>query len=599
MEQDETALGAEVSRRVMAVRLLAGLVQGVLLYWLYRAGKDGFWPASAPYVITPLIMIGLMLPVVLISGLGHMAPKKTVLWTLAVAAVLLILSLHDVWRGVDTGGFDGSLFGRPEKYMPSWALLQFGGVFVYIAHSLAMAAALDRRRIASYTSYFETAWKLAVQLLFSLFFVGALWLVLWMGAALFSMVKLDFFKELLQKAWFVVPVICFAWSCAMHITDVRPAIVRGIRTLLLVLASWILPVAVLIICGFLCSLPFTGLDALWGTRHATALLLTASAVLIMLINAAFQNGDAKAVLVIRVSARTAALVILPLVLIAIYALGLRVRDYGWTTDRIVAAACLVVASCYAVGYQWAAHRYETWLCPIARVNIATAFVVLAVLLALFTPIADPARISVNHQMARLASGRTPPDKFDFRYLRFEGQRYGQEALGQLARSDVKLVSEKAATALKMTNRWQSDKAAISAASIEDNVTVWPASAKLPASFIAQKWADLPEAQQPQCLRDGDRKCEALLLDADGDGKQEVMLFGADYTPGLLYAEDQPGKWVLMAHLSGACGDLRSKLRAGQFALSAPRWKTLDIAGLRLQFLREFTPEDCKAVKAAP
>jgi hypothetical protein len=373
----------------------------------------------------------------------------------------------------------------------------------------------------------------------------------------------------------------------MHVTDVRPSIVRGIRTLLLVLASWILPVATLIICGFLCSLPFTGLDALWGTRHATSLLLTAIAMLVVLINAAFQNGEAKAALAIRVSARTAAIVILPLTGIAIYALGLRVHDYGWTTDRIVAAACLVVASCYAGGYQWAAHRYDTWLCPIAKVNIATAFVVLAVLLALFTPIADPARISVNNQMARLASGRTTPEKFDFKYLRFEGQRYGQEALTQLARSEVKLVAEKAAAALKMTNRWQSGKVVITAASIVDN-----------ASFIAQKWSDLPEAQQPQCLSGADQKCEALLLDADGDGKQEVMLFGAGYGNGVLYAEDQTGKWSLVAHLAGGCGEVRARLRAGQFGLAASRWKALDIGSVRLQFLPEFAPEDCKTLKAA-
>ncbi|NGZ85606.1 DUF4153 domain-containing protein [Duganella aceris] len=598
MEQNDTGLGEQVSRRVMALRLLTGLVQGALLYWLYRAGKDGFWPASAPYVMTPLFLLALMVPAVLISSLGHMAPKRTAQWTLAVAAVLLLLSLHDAWRSAGAGLLDTGLYGRPERFMPSWPLLQFGAVFVYIAHSLAMAAALDRRRIASYSSYFEMAWKLAVQLMFSVFFVGALWLVLWMGAGLFSMVKLDFFKELLQKAWFVVPVICFAWSCAMHVTDVRPSIVRGIRTLLLVLASWILPVATLIICGFLCSLPFTGLDALWGTRHATSLLLTAIAMLVVLINAAFQNGEAKAALAIRVSARTAAIVILPLTGIAIYALGLRVHDYGWTTDRIVAAACLVVASCYAGGYQWAAHRYDTWLCPIAKVNIATAFVVLAVLLALFTPIADPARISVNNQMARLASGRTTPEKFDFRYLRFEGQRYGQEALAQLARSDVKLVAEKATAALKTTNRWQSGKVVITAASIVDNVTVWPASAKLPASFVAQKWSDLPEPQQPQCLSGADQKCEALLLDADGDGKQEVMLFGAGYGNGVLYAEDQTGKWSLVAHLAGGCGEVRARLRAGQFALAASRWKALDIGSVRLQFLPEFAPEDCKTLKAA-
>jgi hypothetical protein len=62
-------------------------------------------------------------------------------------------------------------------------------------------------------------------------------------------------------------------------------------------------VAALIITGFLCSLPFTGLAALWETRHATSLLLSANAVLIMLINAAFQNGEAKVVLALRVGAR--------------------------------------------------------------------------------------------------------------------------------------------------------------------------------------------------------------------------------------------------------------------------------------------------------
>jgi hypothetical protein len=201
-------------------------------------------------------------------------------------------------------------------------------------------------------------------------------------------------------------------------------------------------------------------------------------------------------------------------------------------------------------------------------------------------------------MARLASGRTTPEKFDFKYLRFEGQRYGQEALTQLARSEVKLVAEKAAAALKMTNRWQSGKVVITAASIVDNVTVWPASAKLPASFVAQKWSDLPEAQQPQCLSGADQKCEALLLDADGDGKQEVMLFGAGYGNGVLYAEDQTGKWSLVAHLAGGCGEVRARLRAGQFGLAASRWKALDIGSVRLQFLPEFAPEDCKTLKAA-
>ena len=90
--------------------------------------------------------------------------------------------------------------------------------------------------------------------------------------------------------------------------------------------------------------------------------------------------------------------LLPLTVIAVYALGLRVHDYGWTSDRIVASACLAVSACYAIGYQWAGYQYDTWLGPISRVNVWTAFVVLAVLLALFTPLADPARLRIVEAM---------------------------------------------------------------------------------------------------------------------------------------------------------------------------------------------------------
>jgi hypothetical protein len=60
---------------------------------------------------------------------------------------------------------------------------------------------------------------------------------------------------------------------------------------------------------------------------------------------------------------------LPVVLVGIYALGLRVAQYGWTADRVIAAACLLVALFYAAGYLWAASQYDTWLRPVTTVNV--------------------------------------------------------------------------------------------------------------------------------------------------------------------------------------------------------------------------------------
>lgn len=595
MAENEIVLEAQVSRKVMAARLAAGLAQGLLLYWLYAAARDAVWPATAAYVMVPLLTVLLILPVLLVSSLGHLAPRRAGYWLLAAAAVLLLFAQHDVWRGLH-----GHLLLPRWQYKAVWSpsvpLLFYSAVFFFIAHAMVLAGAHERRRIASYNGYFETAWKLAIQLLFSVFFVGALFLVLWMGAELFMLVKLGFLRKLLRQSWFNVPVVCTAFSCAMHVTDVRPAIVRGIRTLLLVLLSWILPVAVVLVTGFLCTLPFTGLTALWETRHATAVLLVTAGVLLVLTNAAFQNGAAVVALPLRVGARTAAILILPVVLVAIYALGLRVAQYGWSADRVIAAAFLLVALCYAGGYLWAAYQYDTWLQPLTTVNIYTALLVLAVLLALFTPLADPARIGVQSQMARLAKGKVAAADFDFHYLRYEGGRYGKAALEQLTRAtgpDAAALREGARAMLAQDEKERGKPPPRSTApvSVAANLTVWPAGAQVPAGFLTQDWQATPDDQKPSCLSTREGKCDAFVLDADGDGQSDVLLLEKKQAFGArLYAADGAGVWRTVATLSyrdAACAPLIDKLRKGEFTLATPRFKELHVGDRRVAL----TPEE--------
>lgn len=606
MEQNEISLEAQVSRRVMAARLAIGLAQGLLLYWLFAAARDVAWPATAPYLMGPLSAVLLILPVLLISSLGHLAPRQVAAWLLAALAVLLAMALHDVWRGLNAQPLLSNWDNKPS-YAPSLLLVVYSMVMFFIAHTLVVAGAQQGRRIAPYNAYFETAWKLAIQLLFSAFFVGALFIVLFMGAELFMLVKLRFLRGLLQQSWFNIPVICTAFSCAMHVTDVRPAIVRGIRTLLLVLMSWILPVAVVLVTGFLCTLPFTGLDTLWETRHATSVLLATAAVLLVLINAAFQNGEALVALPLRVGARTAAILILPVTLIGIYALGLRVAQYGWTSDRVAAAACLLVALFYAAGYLWAAYQYDTWLEPVSVVNVWAAFLVIGVILALFTPIADPARIGVNSQMARLAKGKTTAADFDFRYLRFEGGRYGRAALEELKQRstgpDAALLQREAAAMLALADkdRWQPSRRATAPFAVGDNLTVFPAGAQLPAGFLAQKWETVPDHQKPDCLSRKEGKCDALVIDADSDGKPEVLLLDRDdLGAGRLYAEGADGNWSVAAgidYIHGSCKPLLDKLRKGEFTLAMPRFKDIEIGGVRVGFQhRGAEKADCDRFK---
>ncbi|WP_028104209.1 DUF4153 domain-containing protein [Pseudoduganella violaceinigra] len=591
---------AAVTGRVGRLRLAVGLAQGGLLYFLYHALQAGAWPASHPGLFFPLVLSGVLLPVLLISSLGHLERRPLLRWLGAAAAVLAVTGMHEAWRS--------ALDLAPQR-RPSLLVFPFCLGFFFIAHSLVLAGAQDRRRIAHYATCFESAWKLAIQLSFSAMFVAAVWLVMWLGAALFALLNLHFLEELLRQSWFSVPLVCLAFSSAMHTTDVRPAIVRGIRSLLLVLMAWILPIAVLLEGGFLAALPFTGLQALWQTRHATAVLLASCAVLVVLVNAAFQAGDAAAGLArsVRLAARLACLLLLPLVLLGAHALGLRVGDYGWTMDRVLAAACLLLALFYAGGYALAAaHRGDPWLDGLRRVNQAAALLTLAVSFALFTPVADPARIAVSDQVARLEQGATPAEKFDYGFLRFHGARYGMEALQELAArgagKHADLVRTRAASALRQ--RYEDPSGAVSSApaDIAANLDVWPSGAQLPAGFLRQDWApaQLP-GMMPGCLRRAGSKCDAFVLDADGDGRPDVLLVGTTRGDGAVLLAERGGAWQVVARppvqLAGCAGILQ-RLRAGDFTLAEPHLRDIETGGQRIVLAPSDAAPDCAQPAAA-
>ncbi|WP_323144655.1 DUF4153 domain-containing protein [Massilia phyllosphaerae] len=597
---DSPTLPVPASPRTGARRIVLGLLQGLFLFLLYRAAREHVWPATSPLLFAPMLLAGLYVPLIAISGLGQMDRRRLALWVGSAAVLLAGLACYGAWRVADLALWHEAAPGQPGPHrnaMPSPALLFYGAADLFIAHALVLAAVRDGRRIATYATHFDIAWKLGVQIAFSMLFTGVTWLVLLLGAQLFELVKLHFLSRTMREAWFGIPVTAFAFACAMHLTDVRPAIVRGIRGLLLVLMSWLLPVAVLLIGGFLATLPFTGLAPLWSTKHAASVLLFAAAAIVVLINAAWQQGGdgSDVASVVRMAARIAALLLAPLVLIAVYALFLRVRDYGWTGDRVSAAACMLVAGCYAAGYFYAGLR-PGWLPALARVNIGTAFAVIGLLLALFSPLLDPARISVNSQVARLASGQAKADSFDFAFLRFDGERFGRAALDRLERApglpDAALVRQQIAVVRKMAGNWD-DRRLQPAADLAANLHIHPSGTRLPAAFLKTDWASKDELYlYPECLYRADRVCDVFLLDMNNDGKPEVLLLEAPEPQArsrrtqdgnLVLAEDPQGRWAAYATLSMpnlACKEVRENLAAGKVGILPPVLADIGIGGER-------------------
>jgi hypothetical protein len=427
-------------------------------------------------------------------------------------------------------------------------------------------------------------------------FVCALFLVLWLGAALFLLLKLHFLEQLLRESWFNIPVSAMAFASALHITDVRPDIIRGSRTLVLSLFSWLLLVLVVIVSGFLASLPFTGLGMLWATRSATWILLGVAALKIVFVNAVFKGGPGSdpAPAVLRVCMRISCLMLPVLVILATYALALRIQQYGLSPRRILACTAVVVAYFYAIGYAWAALAPTDTLTKIAPVNVITAWVSVAVLVAVFTPLADPARLSVDSQVDRLLAGSVEPEKFDYNFLRYRSARYGLQALarlqGETSSANAATVRELSTQAARRPGPGLSDAARPDAATLSLNIVSRTPGQPVPASFLAEDWKRVTQKWMlPACLNFGSVKCDAYLVDLTGDHKSNVVLFPNSGSIGFVFDQTSDGDWQLVGKFSIApdCAAGRDALAKGTFQLVEPRLRDIEVNGQRIEV--EATP----------
>ena len=334
------------AQSTLLTRCLAALVQGGGLYLLYHARETGIWPSNDALALAPLLAVALFVPTIVVAGAGTLRPRTLAAWAVVATALVTGLAIHDILR--DPAAASAGTLQVPQHLMAALATT----VTLFILHALIVSGDIEGRWPASYPKLFDVTWKHGIQLALAAGFVGAFWALLLLGAQLFRLIDIAFVGKLIARPWFAIPVTAAFFACAIHLTDVRAEIVRGTRRLGLTLLAWLLPIMTLIAGAFLLTLPFTGLDPLWSTRNATVILLAAAAALVVLINAAYQDGalERPAASVLRMASALAVIALVPTVGLAAYALGLRAAQHGWTPDRILALAAIVAAACYALGY---------------------------------------------------------------------------------------------------------------------------------------------------------------------------------------------------------------------------------------------------------
>jgi hypothetical protein len=588
--------------QIGALRVAIGFLQGIVAWILLRlvapnsytlkpgAPASSYWATQHPMPFVALALITSLVPIIAIVEVSRMR-QKTLLTYLGVAALAIAgLAVYDIWRDP----LEHSWAVSSVRVWPSFQLSVCTALGLFVVNQLLEHRERGYSLFAQYAQHFEDSWMRGFQLVISLIFSGLAWGVLNLGALLFGLLHIDWFKTLLEHNWIRCPFMAMAFAVAIHITDVRPALLKGMRNVVLTLLSWLLPLVVALSFGFLVALCFVGLKPLWETRHAASILLTSCALTVFLLNAAYKDGDPATLPPgpLRFVGRAAGPVLVPLALLSLYAIALRVHQYGWSPDRVWSIAVALMALIYTGGYALAATHRKGWLKPLESVNVCASLAILTLLVLLLTPFADPARLSVDSQISRLGKGEVSADAFDYQFLRFESGAYGRSALLKLV-SGPNIAARERAARMQATVARQYFGPVPDSALTEDafsHATIYPKGTQLPQGFRETVWSS---PMNPECLRNG-RSCEIYVVAYGNPGEVAVIVHPTQLKAGSftsdnisvakLYQLDGSRGWVntgLFSHMN--CQAVLAALQDGKVATTAPKHDDLLVAGMRLQY----------------
>jgi len=289
-------------------------------------------------------------------------------------------------------------------------------------------------------------------------------------------------------------------------------------------------------------------------------------------------------------------------LTALYALLMRARHYGLTVERVWAFVVAGAALLYSVGYSISAVRGGAWLGGIARVNVAVAIALMAVICAALTPVLSPYRLAANSQYGLVltqglggaagkgANANALARNTPLQYLRFDSGQYGRARLQELAQlqtgADAEEIRRLAKQLLGQSGRWEAphtpdtqDTAAMIA-----KLRIFPVGRSLDPDLTGQLLADLRRPGNGYAFRNWGDDAAGIYIDLKGDGSDEFVFL--DSRRGLVY-ENRGGRWTLVGDIfpqpgippsSDFAGAIIAELAKGNVSASAPKWKELSIGG---------------------
>jgi len=507
----------------------AGGAHGLAIWLLVEA-----WPESPAARAAAVSLLTFLAVTALVFHFAWTGRARGRLLAVTLGTGLLYAAVAG-WVGASLPG--ETLASRADEGR-AWTWLAASLVTLYVLGPFLQIHQRTGKIHFPYRDLFLHGWNNFFVALVGGLFVNALWAVLLLWAALFELVGIDFFKEFFREPAFVWPVTAAAAGFGIALGRESERVVSTLRKVTLALFRGLLPLVAFVALIFLAALPFTGLDALWSTNHASQLLLTWVALTVLFLNAVYQDGSGEETpsRPVRWLVEAALLAMTAYVVISVHGISLRIEQYGLTPRRFWIVLSAVVLGSYAFGYAFAVvRRGRPWLRAVRAVNLLVALLVVALGLLAHTPLLDPIGWSARSQIARLADGRVAAADFDYGFLHFQLGREGEAGLGELEaladHPEIATIRDGVAKARAAESYWAWQQRHGPAFG-EDLFHVLPPGSELPEGLLDAARADSPIAVNGACA--DARYCAAFAVELDGRAPPEWVLAVIRYNWTQLY-----------------------------------------------------------------
>jgi hypothetical protein len=573
-----------------AVLAAVGLFQGFIYFLAHEFWPDN--PSAAALVMAPVFFVSVAVIIIDLSWTGSHIKRLAAL-AVVPATVFTILAFW-VWRQIP--GSEAP-YRFDDSRIPS--LVLGTAVAVYAMLPFIQIYQKSGRREYPYDSLFRNSWNNLYIVAIASVLTGAFWSIIFLWYELFKLIDVTFFEDIFTSAPFVSMSLTTVFGYGVALGRESERVTNTLRVISLAVMRTLMPLLAVIALLFLVSLPFTGLQPLWNTGHASAVLLSLIGLTVLFLNGVYQDGTGEPPYDKRVRVGVeAALLAMPIyAAITFVALGLRIGQYGLTPARFYAVLFTVAAALYSIGYAVAVvRRTNKWMAFVPLVNMWMVWVIVLTVIVVHSPLLDPLSLSANSQFKRLAEERVDAAEFDYGFLRFQLGHAGWAKLGELEQlsdhSQAEMIRERVAAARAAESYRELRVRPTVLLSMSDITVLGPVTA-IPEDLLEAIANNISRSETNTCTENRDCVAFAAPLDVDPEYEFFLLLSGDTLFQILAYDRAADGGWERIGELRRAGPEdttiIRSafldRLRNSGATAIDPPYRDLMVGPMRLQLRR--------------